>query len=174
MATQSSEFGAEADAVIERLDKVAPSRPLDRGRAESALADHLRALSLDPKPVRWIQSESPDQLASAREGFIAAWATLWSRQKGRPAVGMTSTATFKPLYGKGLRKGGLIGEAEKEEKGAGRGTKRAARKAEKAVGKLLEGPVNRASRHGELERVVEDALGDVGMHRQTTMIQAIG
>lgn len=174
MAQQSSLSEGEAGVVVERLSAVTRSRPLDRARAESAIAEHLRALELEPRAVRWIQAPDADHIASAHEAFVAAWTALWAHNKGRPHVGMTSTATFAALYGAGLRRGGVLGEAEKEEKKAGWKIKRQAHKAQKEVVKRLEGAIEQASRHADLERAVEDALAEKGIGRRTTMSQAIG
>jgi len=173
MARQTSDIGPAAQTVVERLALVAQARPLERSQVESALAAHLRALDVAARPVRWI--EKGDHLASAREGFSTAWADLWKTNKGKPlVVGMTSTATFRSLYGGGLRKGGLVGAAEKQEKAAGSGTRREAQKAAKSVNKRLEDWVNQASRHRDLTNAARDALHEKGIHERTTMAQAIG
>lgn len=173
MATTTDlDIGIEAESVIERIKHVAPARSLDRARAEAAIADYLDALGLEPRPVRWIPDEG-DPLASARAGFKAAWETMC--RKGRPeAPGFWSTATHTALYGPGLRRGGLIGEAEKQEKAAGFSVRHHTHRVDKAVGHRLEGPLFVASRHSDLARAAEDALGEKGLHRRTTMAQAVG
>src|SRR5438132_1185103 len=49
-------IGRQASEIIARLAAIDCENPvLDRGRAEAALAQHLRALGLDPLPVRWAE-----------------------------------------------------------------------------------------------------------------------
>lgn len=170
MVQQSSDIGAAADAVIERLRQVAPARTLDRPRVESALAAHLRALGLQDRPVRWIEQD--DYVTSAHVGFIEAWGALWA--KGKPlSVGMTSTKTHKALQGPGIRRGGVEGTAEKQEKEAGFGIKREARKTGERVSQRLKGDVERASRHFELRKAARDALHEKGIFERTTMAQSL-
>ena len=171
MVQQSSDIGAAADAIVERLRQVAAVRPLDRARVESALAVHLQTLGLEARPVRWI--EEADYVTSARMGFIEAWASLW--QKGKPlSVGMTSTATFKAFRGPGLRRGGVEGNAERQEKEAGFGLKREARKTGERVGQRLTGAVDQASHRAELRNAARDALHEKGIFERTTMAQSLG
>jgi hypothetical protein len=58
-------IGVEAQRFIERLAAVDLAAPADRGRVERALAEHFRALGLEPLPTRWA--------GSAKDGFLAAW-----------------------------------------------------------------------------------------------------
>lgn len=170
MTTMTTEIGSEAEAVIERIRHVASLRTLDRERAEAALAGYLKALGLEARPVRWIKAEG-DRLASARQGFKTAWETLLP--KGRPEVlGLYLTAVDDALYGPGLRRRGLIGAAEKQEKAAGFSVRHQAHQASKAVRKRLD--VEQVSRHADLMSVLEQALGDKGIRFRTTMIQQIG
>jgi hypothetical protein len=122
--------GADADAVRDRLAAVPLVRPCDRDRVEAALAEHLRALDLQPKPVRWVDDADPDR--AARAGFLAFWAAKY--KKGRPeAPGMTRTATQQALIGTGFRTTGVIGPALHEED-LDRAVKKAARRAVYGIG----------------------------------------
>jgi hypothetical protein len=170
---EHSEIGAEAEAAIERLRTLPTVRSFDRSRAETALAQHLSALGLEPRPVRWIESASDDHLAAVRDGFISAWAALGRDKRGRPDVGLTATASFAALHGTGLRRRGLVGAAWKEEKNAGRGIRRAAEKAAETARHRVQEPARRVARRVELGRAVEDALAEKGIHRRTTMAQAV-
>jgi hypothetical protein len=124
------ERGAEARAVRDRLAAVPSFRPCDRARVEAALQEHLSALDLSPRPVRWIDAADP--YLAARDGFLAFWAAKY--KKGRPeAPGMTHTATHVALVGSGLKTTGVIGPALHEED-LDRGTKKAARHAVYGVG----------------------------------------
>jgi hypothetical protein len=106
------ERGAEAQAVRDRLAAVPLVRPCDRTRVEEALAAHLSALDLAPRPVRWIEAADAD--LAARDGFLAFWAAKY--KKGRPeGPGMTHTATSVALVGSGLKTTGVIGPALHEE-----------------------------------------------------------
>jgi hypothetical protein len=124
------ERGAEAQALRERLAAVRLIRPCDRARVEAALDEHLRALDLSPRPVRWIDAIDAD--VAARDGFLAFWAAKY--KKGRPeGPGMTHTATRVALVGSGLKTTGLIGPALEEED-VDHATKKAARRAVYGVG----------------------------------------
>lgn len=124
------ERGAEAETVRDRLAAVPLVRPCDRARVEAALAEHLSALDLEPRPVRWVDGADPDRAAHA--GFLAFWAAKY--KKGRPeAPGMTHTSTQGALIGSGLRTTGVIGPALHEED-IDRVVKKAARRAVYGIG----------------------------------------
>jgi hypothetical protein len=174
MTEQTSEMGGEAQAIVERLSTVEPSRPVDRVRVESALGDYLEGLGLDPRPITWIEAD--DSVARAREGFIAAWARLQARNKGRPlSVGMTMTPADKALHGARLWEGGPVGAAKKEVKKAGFGTSRAAHKMAKTARDRLDLASRSGARvllHHDLLTALEGALNEKGLYRKTSMTQA--
>jgi hypothetical protein len=122
--------GVDAEAVKTRLAAVPLVRPCDRARVEAALAEHLAALGLPARPLRWIDADDADQAAKA--GFLAFWAARY--KKGRPErPGMTHTATREALVGSGLKTTGVIGPALHEED-VDRETKKAARRAVFGIG----------------------------------------
>jgi hypothetical protein len=59
------DIGVEALAFVQRLAAVDLGAAADRSRIQRALADHFGALQLKPFETRWV--------ASATEGFVAAW-----------------------------------------------------------------------------------------------------
>ena len=171
MRQRISDVGNAAEAIIDRLARLPGSRVVDRPRIEAALTAHLLAAGLDARPVQWV--EGNDAIDAGRRGFIAAWADLWSHNKGRPlVVGMTSTVSDTFLHGGGLRRGGLIGAARKEEKAAGRATKREAEQAVQSVDERLAISLDRASRQATLTAAARAALHETGIFERTTMVQA--
>jgi hypothetical protein len=136
MSEEPTSVDPEAEAVRRRLSSLPFARPCDRPRVEPAIGDYLRALGLEPRPVRWIEADTPD--GAARDGFLAAWAAKYRR--GRPeAPGFTRTEAHYALRGTGLRAKALIGPALEAEKAAGRSVRRAARKAPFGGGDLDDG-----------------------------------
>jgi hypothetical protein len=136
MSEGAASVSPKAEAIRHRLASLPFTRPCDRSRAEGAIANYLRALGLEPRPVRWMEADTPDQ--AARDGFLAFWAAGY--RKGRPeAPGMTRTEAHYAVRGSGLRAKGLLGPALEAEKAAGRGIRRAARKAPFGSGDLADG-----------------------------------
>lgn len=85
MLRHTAEIGPEAQAVVDRLGGVATSRSVDRFEIESALAAHIGALGMEPRPVNWAEADSASPAGSdAVSGFLAAWETLWHHRKGVP------------------------------------------------------------------------------------------
>ncbi|MFA6112191.1 MAG: hypothetical protein WDA75_25820 [Candidatus Latescibacterota bacterium] len=169
---ETIERGAEAQAVRDRLSEIPLVRTCDRARVESALAAHLAALGLDPRPVRWIEATDADQ--AARQGFLAFWAASYKR--GRPeAPGMTLTATNRALFGPGLKTTGVVGPALAEEKEADRSVKKAVRHAVFGFGSALTraesdlmdiDTVGPSAGLGRATAAARAALADKGIHQQ--------
>ena len=70
-----------AEQLAERLARIDLSRPkLDKRRAERAVAAHLAALGIGPKPVRWI--EDPARMGDRRRSPGSdAWLYGFSRKQ---------------------------------------------------------------------------------------------
>ena len=80
------DIGAEAQSLADRLATVVlgPERrgdggiggswTVDKDRAGRAITEHLGALGVDPRPVRWMEGkEEWGRWGNARAGFLAAW-----------------------------------------------------------------------------------------------------
>lgn len=173
MLRHTAEIGPEAQAVVDRLGGVATSRSVDRFKIESALAAHIGALGMEPRPVNWAEADSASPEGSdAMSGFLAAWETLWHHRKGVPMVGSTTTASFAALHGKGLRAGGLLKDADSGEKRAGRSVKRDAHHASKAARKMLAPTVERITGTWDVGVAARSALATKGIHEKVPLTMA--
>lgn len=175
---ETIERGAEAQDVRDRLAAVPLVRPCDRAVVEAAMAEHLDALDLEPRPVRWVDAADADQ--AARDGFLAFWAA--SYEHGRPpAPGMTPTAGDRAFFGSGPKSAGVVGPALEQEKAAERSVKRAARHAVFGFGNPLArgesdlmdvDTVGPSAGLGRAMAAARLALGEKGLHQQVGFVSA--
>jgi len=173
---ERSQVGTGAAALCRRLERIPHARPCDRPAVEAALAEYVRAIGLEPRPIRWIEGGSA--VEAAREGYLALWAARYRR--GRPeAPGMTRTEAHFALRGGGLRAKGLVGAALKEEKAAGHAVRHEACRAIFGSGDIADGGraevrnvevVSEASWLGAAMTAVEAALAEKGIHELGSLV----